>query len=41
MEPRALTPFKDTAEIDKTQRALAEISLNQGMLIDSKTDGRC
>jgi hypothetical protein len=36
MEPRTLTaanivPGKDIPDIDKTQRALAELSLNKGM----------
>ena len=41
MEPRTLTaanivPLKDTLEIDKTQRALAELSLNKGISSGTK-----
>jgi hypothetical protein len=36
MEPKALTPFKDTPEVDKTAQALSELSLNKGMLMHAK-----
>jgi hypothetical protein len=50
MEPRALisvnsTPFKeqrdkDVSDLDNVQRALSEISLNNGIILSNTTNGR-